>query len=401
MKTAQEALTVSDTKATDAAKAAEEATTALTAVGKSFKDAGLDPAKPAEGLKELATKKADAEKAAKEATDNAAKAAKDYEAKVETAMKQLTDAAKSADEAKKAAEDAKKAADTALTAKKAADETLKSLGDKLVKAKFVPANSDAAALLKGLDDALKAGTTDATAALRDELVKTRDVATKAKKDLDTLTAKQQDTEKLAVAAAEEAKKAAADLAAAKTANDKAMKDVADLSAKTTAATAKADQAVKQLDKTMADLAVTKEQLGGQIAKLKTENDSLNRDLGAVRELSMAIKAQAAAGGPAIKPDPAAMADRFFSDGVRLYYAGRYSEAEVSIGKTIAIFSDDARYHYLLGLSLYGQGKLAEANAAFAKGADLEAQGRPAAKSIDAILERIQGRARQVVNSHRP
>ena len=55
----------------------------------------------------------------------------------------------------------------------------------------------------------------------------------------------------------------------------------------------------------------------------------------------------------------------------------------------------------LGLALHNQGKQKEAAAAFAKGADLEAQGRPAGKSIDAILERIQGRSRQVVNSHRP
>ncbi|WP_020470988.1 tetratricopeptide repeat protein [Zavarzinella formosa] len=412
LKTAQDALAASETKLTDATKASEEATTALAAVNKSFKDAGLDAAKPGEALKELQAKKTDAEKLVKETEAKAEKAAKDYETKIETATKQLTDAAKAAEEAKKSAAEAKLAADAVAKAKEAADGTLKALGDKLVKAKFVQANADSTAILKGLDDAIKAGTSDATLALRDELVKMRDNAAKSKADLETVTLKQQNTEKLAVAAEAQAKKAAEDLktltakaesdmAAMKANGDKLSKEISDLTAKNTVSLSKANEAEKQLSKTMAELSATKEQLGGQIAKLKTENDTLTRDLGAVRELSLAIKAQANAGGPAAKPDPAAMADRFFSNGIRLFHASRYSEAETSLVKTIALFNDDARYHYLLGLALFNQGKTKEADEAFAKGAELEAQGRPSGKSIDAILERVQGRGRQLVNSHRP
>ena len=261
-----------------------------------------------------------------------------------------------------------------------------------------------AAILKGIDDAIRAGSTDATNSLREELVKLRDGAAKGKADLEALTVRQQNTEKLARAAEAQAKKAAdelkslaekasSDIAAAKTGSEKLSAQVAELRTKNEESLARASEAEKSLAKTMSELTTTKNQLGGQIAKLKTENESLNRDLASVKELSLAIKNQGGPRDPLVKVDPATVADKYFSGGARAFHAGNYSEAEASLVKGIAIFGDDARYHYLLGLALHSQGKMKEAETAFARGAELESQGRPGGKSIDAILERVQGSVR--------
>lgn len=412
LKSAQTALATSEAKLTEASKSATDANNILATVGKSFKDAGLDASKPAEVLRDLLAKKSEAEKLAKEAEAKVEKATKEYAAKLETASKQLTEATKASEEARKSAVEAKAAAEEVAKAKAAADNTLKSLGEKLAKAKYVGANADAAAILKGLDDAIKAGSTDATSSLREELVKLRDVAAKSKADLDSLTIRQQNTEKLAKAAEQQAKAAAdelkavttkyqAEVSAAKQNSDKLSLQLTELKAKSDVSLAKANEAEKLLAKSMSELNSTKEQLGGQIAKLKSENDSLSRDLASVKELSLAIKNQAGSRDPVIKADPSTIADKFFANAARAFHSGSYAESESNIVKGIAIFGDDARYHYLLGLALYNQGKTKEAATAFNKGAELESQGRPNGKSIDAVLERVQGNVRQVVNSYRP
>ena len=412
LKSAQTALAESEATASNFKKGLGEANTILADIAKSFKDAGLETTKPAELLREQLAKKAEAEKLAKDTEAKAEKAARDYAVKLEAANKQLTEAGKIAEEARKSAAEAKLAAAEVAKAREAADGTLKALGEKLARAKFVPANADAAAILKGIDDAIKAGSTDATNSLREELVKLRDGAAKGKADLEALTVRQQNTEKLARAAEAQAKKAAdelkslaekasSDIAAAKTGSEKLSAQVAELRTKNEESLARASEAEKSLAKTMSELTTTKNQLGGQIAKLKTENESLNRDLASVKELSLAIKNQGGPRDPLVKVDPATVADKYFSGGARAFHAGNYSEAEASLVKGIAIFGDDARYHYLLGLALHSQGKMKEAETAFARGAELESQGRPGGKSIDAILERVQGSVRQIVNAHRP
>ena len=121
----------------------------------------------------------------------------------------------------------------------------------------------------------------------------------------------------------------------------------------------------------------------------------------MKEFSLAIKDQANAKDPVVKADPVTVADKFFANGARAFHAGNYVEAESNMTKGIAIYGDDARYHYLLGLALHYQGKSKESVTAFTKGAELEAQGRPNGKSIDAVLERVQGNVRQIVNAYRP
>jgi hypothetical protein len=63
--------------------------------------------------------------------------------------------------------------------------------------------------------------------------------------------------------------------------------------------------------------------------------------------------------------------------------------------------NDARYHYLLGLTLWARKETAAAEAEFEKGRDLELAGRPTSRSISTALERIQGAAREAVDAYRP
>src|SRR5262249_57816949 len=95
------------------------------------------------------------------------------------------------------------------------------------------------------------------------------------------------------------------------------------------------------------------------------------------------------------------AGRAFGDGLRAYYGGQYGAAESHFRKAITFSPDDARYHYLLGLTLWVTDDKKGAEAEFEKGRDLELAGRPAPRLISSLLERVQGPARQAVNAYRP
>ena len=75
-------------------------------------------------------------------------------------------------------------------------------------------------------------------------------------------------------------------------------------------------------------------LADESASLKAKNDRLARDLQAVRELASVIKSQAGSNRPAGSPDPARLADRFFVDGLRAFYASNYADAESSFRKAL-------------------------------------------------------------------
>ena len=223
----------------------------LRAQAKAFKDAGVDPDKPADAIKALVTAKTEAE--AKE---------KETAAKVTEAEKKVVDANKLAETAKKSADEALAAATEAKKAQEASAATLTTLADRLTKAKFVGEKPDGPALVKGVEDALKAASTDATAALRDELAKSREAETKAKTDLTAATTKATDAAKAADAAKAEATKLA-DLAKAAeskaaTEAEKAEKLAKDLAAankgvdeKVAAATKAADEKADKLTKDLA------------------------------------------------------------------------------------------------------------------------------------------------------
>jgi hypothetical protein len=376
------------TKAVDVAKAETVATKkaadeAMDAIAKLLKGAGIDPAKPDDGLKKLIDAKTTAETKEKDLTTK------------------LGEAAKKETEFAKQMETAKKLADDATKARQASETLLATVGERLAKAKFVGEKPDGAAIVKGLDDAVKAATTDATATLREELTKARAAEAKMKTDLadarvrETQATKVAEVAKLEALKLQELAKATeikltADAAKYKADAEKLAKDASDASAKAVAAEKLAVQAK-----------AAAEMLAGESTKLKTENERLARDLEAVRELAALIKTPAAATSPTAKPDPVKLADRFFVDGMRAFYAGEYPAAESAFRKAIQFRADDARYHYLLGLALWMNKDSKGAESAFEKGRDLESESRPSSRVVSAVLERIQGPARQAVNAYRP
>jgi len=379
--------TVLAKKAEDAAKAEVIATKkaaadGLAAVTKSLASAGLDPAKLEEGLKKLADARSVAEAKEKEAT-----------AKLVEATKKETDLIKIVEAAKKQADDASKARETS-------ELTLKGIVVRLAKAKFVGDKPDSAAVFKGIDEAIKSATSDTTVALREELVKVRAAEAKSKADLAIAKEKEVEAAKIAVASQAEAKKlqdtlkiqeakAALDATKFKTDLEKFAKEATESRVKAEAAVAEAIAAKANSDR-----------LTTEATRMKTLNDRLSQELAAVRELAELIKAPNSTGSTA-KLDPVKLGERFFSDGMRLYFAGRHEEAESAFRKAIQFKPDDARYHYLHGLSLWMNENTKGAELAFEKGRDLERDARPPSRAVSAILERVQGPARQAVNIYRP
>jgi hypothetical protein len=450
------ALTQARQQADDAKKEADEARASAEAIKKSLADAGIDADKPADSLKQIndakaasesqvktlraevtkanadltaakketadaklaedaakdSTKKAlaDAEKTATEAknqladANKAAQAAKadtvaakktadealrlaetatkDAQAKLAEAAKRETDLAKASEAARKAGEDAAKARDAHAA-------TLAAIGDRLTKAKFVGNKADGAAIVKGLEDAIKAASSDATNTLRDELIKARAQEAKLKTDLTAATTKEADANKVVTALRADVQKLSTEAAKAKADAEKFSKDAADASAKATAA-----------EKIAAQEKANAVRLEAEGSRLKVDNDRLTRDIAAVRELADLIR-QGGSTSLSTKPDPAKLADRFFSDGLHSFYAGEYPSAQSSFRKALQFRPDDARYHYLLGLSLWMGDDRKAAEAEFEKGRDLEMDARPSSRAISTVLERIQGPARQAINAYRP
>lgn len=108
--------------------------------------------------------------------------------------------------------------------------------------------------------------------------------------------------------------------------------------------------------------------------------------------------EAAAG----RPDPL-LAEQFFGKGLELFWSRDYPAAEQKFRKAVALFGQDARYQYFLGMSLLTQGdqrKNAAGYAAMEKAARLEAANKPSLDEVNASLERIQGSMRGLVNSYR-
>jgi hypothetical protein len=431
----------------DAAKKKEaDAHAAADAIRKSLTDAGVDPSKVGESMKQLADAKtasdnrantlaaeaqkaktdlatarqeatdaktaeatakqslADADKVATVAKKNLAEATKAIEtAKAETAAAKkageealkladakLVEATKREGELVKANETVKKAADDAQKARDASDALVKSIAERLAKAKFVADKPDAAALVKGIDDAVKAGSTDAVVALRDELAKTRESDTKSRAE--AVAAKANET--LAV---NKAATLQSDLQKLTAESTKLKADVAKLSRDASDANAKAVAA----EKIAVESKAIAEQLSTEATKLKSDNERLTRELGTVQELAQLIRDQYGSSGLSIKPDPAKIAEKFFADGVRAFHATQYSSANEALRQAIKFRHDDARYHYWLGLSLWMADDKEAAKAAFEKGRDLEMEARPPSRMISSALEKIQGPARNAINVYRP
>jgi tetratricopeptide (TPR) repeat protein len=94
-----------------------------------------------------------------------------------------------------------------------------------------------------------------------------------------------------------------------------------------------------------------------------------------------------------------LAEAHYGAGIRHYFDKQYQDAEKEFALAVKNESQDARYHYFLGLSRLAQNK-GEASEDFAEGARLEAQGRPAQAAVSISLERVQGPVRAIVNEAR-
>jgi Flp pilus assembly protein TadD len=95
------------------------------------------------------------------------------------------------------------------------------------------------------------------------------------------------------------------------------------------------------------------------------------------------------------------AGRGYADGLSAFNSGRPADAEKLFAAATQNYSGDARYWYFLGLSRHQQGKVAEAEVAFKRGAELESRGKPTSRAVSEAFERLPLALRQVVKAHRP
>jgi tetratricopeptide (TPR) repeat protein len=100
------------------------------------------------------------------------------------------------------------------------------------------------------------------------------------------------------------------------------------------------------------------------------------------------------------PDPT-RADKHYSAGLRMYFAGRYAEAEKELKEAYRNQGDDARILYYLGLAEMAQpGKRKISGEHFLMAYNLEQQSKPGPQAVNASLERVQGEVRQYLNKFR-
>jgi len=100
-----------------------------------------------------------------------------------------------------------------------------------------------------------------------------------------------------------------------------------------------------------------------------------------------------------KADPA-RSERFFSFGVQLYFSRQYAAAEEQLENAARFNNQDARVLYFLGLTRLPLGKTESAYNDFRRAAELERRSLPDSATINALLERIQGSERQLINRFR-
>ncbi len=314
---------------------------------------------------QLATAQADLKKAATELAAANAKAL-DLDEKLTTATGEVAVNVKAKDAALAEALDAAKVAKAAKDKLTAAESKLASANDVAAKvvgslkaAKVVGPDEDADAVLKNLPDILK---------------------------------------KVATASdSGDAKKAAAALAAARTEVATARAEAAATATKLTAVEAQ----LKKADENAA--LTTKSQLDAQKAASDAKLDAVARD--AKRQVDDAVRRLADARAGAVVPLMTSelvaqgQAAGLYTRAIDLYFTNRFADAEVLLTRVVNQDPADARYWYFLGLAQLAQGKPGAAEA-FQKGAEQEARSLPPARDINVALEKVQGSARQTLNSYR-
>jgi tetratricopeptide (TPR) repeat protein len=93
------------------------------------------------------------------------------------------------------------------------------------------------------------------------------------------------------------------------------------------------------------------------------------------------------------------AEKRYAEGLNLFTAGKYAEAEKDFLAAVESDNQDARYFYFLGLSRLLQNKRS-AYEDFEQGSRLEQLNRPGTAAVSAALERIQGPTRRIINDAR-
>lgn len=92
--------------------------------------------------------------------------------------------------------------------------------------------------------------------------------------------------------------------------------------------------------------------------------------------------------------------RLYGSGVHEYFAGNYAKAHGLLSRAIEMGFEDPRAYYFRGLAYLKLGRPDEAEDDFRKGAEIEARDIGITYDIGRALERVQGRARMILERHR-
>lgn len=306
----------------------------------------------------------------------------------EAVAKDLTAAKQSLDDQTKQLADARKSLDDARAKQKAADDALASVVRTLKANKLIDEKDDATAAVAKLPEVVRKASAAATST---DAKKAAEALVKAQKDLEAARAETDKAEAVAKKAADEAT---------------ALRNQMDVAVKKATDAVTAD-ARKKLDDLSAQLAATR----GDLARREAERTDALKKAEAAFAAKLAAKeedhrrqladARAGVATPLTTGEVAARerASQEYDTGVRLFFAGRYAEAEAMLDRVTRNDATDARYWYYLALAQALQRKPAEE--ALKKGADLEAHGQPGRRAMNDALEPLPGSYRQWLARHRP
>lgn len=118
----------------------------------------------------------------------------------------------------------------------------------------------------------------------------------------------------------------------------------------------------------------------------------------VRAMPWAVLVVLAVAGMSFAQDP--VLTRLYGSGVHAYFAGKYAKAHEFLTKAIDMGFNDPRAYYFRGLAYLKLGRPEEAEDDFRKGAEIEAGDIGLVYDVGRSLERIQGRARLLLERHR-
>jgi TolA-binding protein len=98
------------------------------------------------------------------------------------------------------------------------------------------------------------------------------------------------------------------------------------------------------------------------------------------------------------PSDRELADRAYTQGIELYWQGRYAEAMARFGEAIARVDDDACAWYFKALSGLAMGDTDTATFSATRGAELELRALPDSQTVGQSLVRVQGPSRAFLSS---